>query len=116
MADQQYLQDIIELGLHLRTLGPEWAKYLPAIRDGYRALKNGTGGIDAKHVMMLRQVLQLDPGMKESKGCPRCPPPLQGDWGGARTVFMFPDRHTCQCARCGTEWVVMERSESDARQ
>ncbi len=114
MAQALHLDEVLELGLRLRELGPDWAKYLPAVRVIYRALRERpTGRVDVSHAQMLRGVLQLGANpLPLSRLCPACSPQPGEPWSGVRTVYMFPDRHVSQCCRCSVEWLVMDTPSS----
>lgn len=113
MVTALYLDEVLELGMTLKRLGPEWKKYLPLARELYAAVRGGkaTEG-QLHHAKFLRDILQLGATpMAVSHLCPECAPQPGEPWSGVRTVYAFPDRHTCQCARCSTEWLVMDRTE-----
>lgn len=105
------LASIAELGQAFARLG--WAHRLPALREFFSVVRAGgasTENWSAAHVAKMRAALGLGENpLQVASSCPRCPPPLQGTWAGARTVLHLEDRWVLQCAVCSAEWLVLDR-------
>ena len=107
---EELLADVAELGREFARLG--WTRRLPPLREFYAAIAAGrdrTERFTAALVAALRRVMGLGvDALPSAQHCPRCEPPRDGSWAGARTMMHLDDRWAMQCAKCGAEWVVLE--------
>lgn len=107
---EELLADVAELGREFARLG--WTRRLTPLREFYAAIAAGrdrTERFTAALVAALRRVMGLGAdALPSAQHCPRCEPPGDGSWAGARTMMHLDDRWAMQCAKCGAEWVVLE--------
>lgn len=108
---EEMLAEVAELGREFTRLG--WSRRLQPLRDYYAAVAAGqerTERWSPDLVAGLRRVLGLGKAaLPIGTRCPRCEVPRDGSWAGARTTMHLEDRWAIECAKCGSEWVVLER-------
>jgi len=108
---EELLADVAELGREFTRLG--WTRRVQPLREYYAAVAAGkerTERWSSDLVASLRRVIGLGRGaLPTATRCPRCEVPSDGSWAGARTTLHLEDRWAMECARCGAEWVVLER-------